>query len=49
MEGDEDEFHARPASFYRRAFAEAGLLAVGSHAYLLPPLHDGVCALERGD
>jgi SAM-dependent methyltransferase len=46
-EGDEVEFHARPASFYRRAFSEAGLLAVGSHGYLLPPLHGHAAALER--
>lgn len=46
-EGDEVDWHARPAAFYRRAFAEAGLLAVGCHAYLLPPLHDQAVALER--
>lgn len=46
-EGDEHEFRARPASFYRRRFAAAGLLAVGSHGYLLPPLHEHAAALER--
>lgn len=48
-EGDHEGWRARPASFYRRAFAEAGLLAVGSHCYLLPPLHEQAVALERAD
>jgi SAM-dependent methyltransferase len=46
-EGDEDEFHARPAAFYRKAFTAAGLLSVGSNGYLLPPLHAHAMALER--
>lgn len=46
-EGDHEGWQARPASFYRRLFAEAGLLAVGSHCYLLPPLHEQAVALER--
>lgn len=49
VEGDEEGWYRRPASFYRKAFAEAGLLAVGSHAYLLPPLHTEAVALERSD
>jgi SAM-dependent methyltransferase len=44
--GDAVGFKARPASFYRRLFAEAGLLAVGTHTYLLPPLQHHVAALE---
>lgn len=47
-EGDEDEFHARPAGFYRQLFDEAGLRSVGSHGWLLPPLHGSIAALERG-
>lgn len=47
-EGDDDEFHARPPGWYRRVFAAAGLVAVGSHGYLLPPLHGLAAALELG-
>ena len=46
-EGDEQDWHRRPAGFYRKAFAAAGLLAVGSHCYLLPAIHDHAVALER--
>jgi SAM-dependent methyltransferase len=48
-EGDEADWHRRPPSFYRNAFAEAGLLAVGNHCYVLPPLHASAVALERID
>jgi SAM-dependent methyltransferase len=47
-EGDEVQFKARPPAFYRRLFGAAGLLAVGSGGYLLPPLHGHAAALERG-
>jgi SAM-dependent methyltransferase len=48
-EGDEEGWLRRPASFYRRLFSEAGLLAVGNHCYLLPHLHSSAVALERAD
>jgi len=47
--GDTLGWYARPASFYRRRFADAGLLAVGNHGYLLPALHASAAALERLD
>lgn len=46
-EGDTDGWHARSAAQYRKLFNEAGLLGVGSHAWLLPPLHGHAAALER--
>lgn len=45
--GDEDEFHARPASFYRRKLAEAGFVQIGSHGWLSPVLARHATALER--
>ncbi len=48
-EGDQVGWYNRPSSWYRQCFADAGLLAVGNHCYLLPPLHGGVVALERAD
>ena len=45
-EGDEDEFQARPASFYRRRFAALGLRQIGSHCWLAPGLAEGAAALE---
>lgn len=47
-EGDDEGFLARSPSYYRSAFAAAGLRAVGSHVYLLPPLHESAAALELG-
>ncbi len=46
-EGDEFGWLRRSPAFYRKAFAEAGLLAVGNHCYLLPPLHTSASALEQ--
>ncbi len=46
-EGDEIGWLRRTPAFYRQAFAEAGLLAVGNHCYLLPPLHASASALEQ--
>lgn len=45
-EGDEDEFQARPAAFYRRRFQALGLRQVGSHCWLAPGLADSTAALE---
>jgi SAM-dependent methyltransferase len=46
-EGDEHGFKARPAAFYHRQFSAAGLLSVGSNAFLLPALHGHASAMER--
>ncbi len=45
--GDEDEFHARPARFYRRRLGEAGFVQIGSHGWLAPALAGHASALER--
>ena len=45
-EGDEVDFQARPAAFYRRRFAALGLRQVGSHCWLAPDLADSAAALE---
>jgi SAM-dependent methyltransferase len=44
--GDREGFFARPASFYRRLFAEAGFSACGSHGYLSRGLREEASALE---
>ena len=44
--GDRLSFHPRNAGFYRRAFADAGFTACGSHCYLSESLRDGATALE---
>lgn len=46
IEGDRENFVARSAAWYRRAFAEAGLTACGSHGYLGPELAARATALE---
>jgi SAM-dependent methyltransferase len=48
IQGDMDGFHRRPAAWYRKAFAAAGLLAVGNHCYLGPALAGDAAALETG-
>ena len=45
-EGDEVDFQARPAAFYRRRFAALGLRQVGSHCWLAPELAGSAAALE---
>lgn len=45
-EGDEHGFHARPAAFYRKAFAAAGFAFCGSHCWLSPALRMDAVALE---
>ena len=44
--GDLRGFLPRRAADYRRWFADAGLIACGSQAYLAPPLHAKAAALE---
>jgi len=45
-EGDEHEFHQRPAAFYRKRFAALGFTALGSHCWLSPALRGTTTALE---
>src|SRR5690606_17656046 len=45
-EGDNVDFQARPAVFYRRRFAALGLRQVGSHCWLSPALVGSADALE---
>ncbi len=47
VEGDLDGFIPRPASWYRQAFARAGLLQCGPHTWLSPTLAPAATALER--
>lgn len=47
FDGDTDGFHARTAAWYRLQFAEAGLVACGSHGYLSPRIATVTSALER--
>ncbi len=47
IEGDTHGFIRRSPAWYRARFAEAGLLAVGSQAYLGPRLMRSVSTLER--
>ena len=44
--GDLDGFIARPARWYRQAFADAGFTACGSNGYLSAALRDRATALE---
>ncbi len=46
IEGDRVGFKLRSAATYRRLFAQAGLSAGGSHAYLMPGLARAAVALE---
>lgn len=45
-EGDDVEFQARPAAFYRRRFEALGLRQAGSHCWLAPALAVDAAALE---
>jgi SAM-dependent methyltransferase len=47
MTGDMRDWHRRTPRYYRRLFADAGLLACGPHCYLGEPLQDMANALER--
>lgn len=45
-EGDDDEFHARPAAFYRKRFESLGFTQLGSHCWLSPARRGTPTALE---
>jgi len=45
-EGDEHDFQARPARFYRQRFEELGFTQLGSHCWLSPRLRGTSTALE---
>lgn len=47
IDGDHDGFHARPASFYRKAFDAVGFVQTGPHLWLPPARADRCAALER--
>ncbi len=47
VEGDVAGFISRSPDWYRREFAEGGLLACGSHCYLAPDLMRSISELER--
>lgn len=49
IEGDMREFRQRPAPWYQRAFAKAGLAACGSHCYLMPTIAQHAMGLEMSD
>ena len=44
--GDEHDFQARPASFYRKRFEKLGFAQAGSHCWLSPALKERATALE---
>jgi len=46
IDGDTEEFKARPARFYRERFATIGLQPIGSHLWLSPTLGGSVAELE---
>jgi SAM-dependent methyltransferase len=46
--GDLDAFIRRPAAWYRRAFASAGMTFVGPYCWLSPAFKDAVAELESG-
>ena len=45
-QGDKHGFIARSPRWYRRTFADAGLIACGTHCYIGPRLKGSVAALE---
>ena len=47
--GDEHDFIARPASFYRTRLRALGLRPLGSHCWLSPARVDHAAALELPD
>ena len=49
IEGDLDGFKKRTPSFYRRAFEQAGLRAIGMHCWIPEPLARDRAALELSD
>ncbi|MDQ8154787.1 MAG: class I SAM-dependent methyltransferase [Gemmatimonadota bacterium] len=49
LEGDKRHWHHRTPAWYRHAFRDAGLTAVGMHCYVGEPLRDSTLALERAE
>jgi SAM-dependent methyltransferase len=49
IEGDVKSYLRRPPSFYRRAFARAGLRSVGMHCWIPAKLAEPRAALELSD
>jgi SAM-dependent methyltransferase len=49
IEGDMKSYVERPPSFYRRAFAHAGLRSVGMHCWIPAQLAEPRAALELND
>jgi SAM-dependent methyltransferase len=49
LEGDKLHWHQRTPEWYRHAFREAGLTAVGMHCYVGPRLVGATLALERAE
>ena len=47
--GDEHDFLARPAAFYRKRLRDIGLRPLGSHCWLSPTRVDAAAALELPD
>jgi trans-aconitate methyltransferase len=47
--GDKRHWHHREAAWYRHAFRDAGLTAVGMHCYVSEALRDSTLALERAE
>jgi len=47
ISGDLDAFIRRPASWYRKLFAGAGMTFVGPYCWLSPSFQDAVAELER--
>jgi SAM-dependent methyltransferase len=47
--GDEHDFQARPAAFYRKRLRALGLRPLGSHCWLAPVRVDAAAALELPD
>jgi cyclopropane fatty-acyl-phospholipid synthase-like methyltransferase len=49
LEGDKRHWHQRTPAWYRQAFRDAGLTAVGMHCYVGPQLLGATLALERAE
>lgn len=49
VDGDTRGFLSRSPTWYRKCFADAGLMAVGSHSWVGPNLQRSVSELERAD
>ena len=49
LEGDKRHWHQRTPAWYRHAFRDAGLTAVGMHGYVGEKLRGATLALERAE